>query len=45
MGVAPTQPRSRVMLWGGGRGVMEALPRVFDMLHYFETVLPSVESL
>ena len=24
---------------------MEALPRVFDMLQFFETILPSVESL
>ena len=24
---------------------MEALPRIFDMLQYFETILPSVESL
>ena len=24
---------------------MEPLPRVFDMLHYFETILPSEESL
>ena len=24
---------------------MEPLPRVFDMLQYFETILPSVESL
>ena len=30
---------------GGGGGVMEALPRIFDMLQYFETILPSVESL
>ena len=30
---------------GVGGGVMEALPRVFDMLQYFETILPSVESL
>ena len=27
------------------RGLMEPLPRVFDMLQYFETILPSVESL
>ena len=26
-------------------GLMEPLPRVFDMLQYFETILPSVESL
>ena len=29
----------------GGWGVMEPLPRVFDMLQYFEKILPSVESL
>ena len=29
----------------GGEGVMEPLPRVFDMLRYFELILPSVESL
>ena len=29
----------------GGGGVMELLSRVFDMLQYFETILPSVESL
>ena len=30
----------------GGRGAwMEHLPRVFDMLQYFETILPLVESL
>ena len=29
----------------GGRGLMEALPRVFDMLQYVETILSSVESL
>ena len=29
---------------GGGGGVIEP-PWVFDMLHYFETILPSVESL
>ena len=30
---------------GGGKGWMEPLPRVFDMLQYFETILTSVESL
>ena len=30
---------------GGGEVVMEPVPRVFDMLQYFETILPSVESL
>ena len=29
----------------GGKGVMGPLPRVFDMLRYFELILPSVESL
>ena len=29
--------------WGGGV-LMEPLPRVLDMLQYFETILPSVES-
>ena len=30
---------------GGGGGWMEALPGVFDMLQYFETILSLVESL
>ena len=32
---------------GGGEGglVREPLPRGFDMLQYFETILPLVESL
>ena len=30
---------------GGGRGVMEPLPSVFDMLQYFKKILPSLESL
>ena len=29
----------------GGEGWMEPLPGVFDMLQYFETILPLVESL
>ena len=29
----------------GGAGWMELLPGVFDMLQYFETILPLVESL
>ena len=29
----------------GGGGWMEPLPGVFDMLQYFETILPLVESL
>ena len=28
-----------------GRGLMETLPKVFNMLQYFETILPSMESL
>ena len=31
--------------WYKGEGRMEPLPRVFDNLQYFETILPSVESL
>ena len=30
---------------GGGGQWMEPLPGVFDMLQYFETILPLVESL
>ena len=30
---------------GGGVGWMEPLPGVFDLLQYFETILPLVESL
>ena len=30
---------------GGGGGWMEPLPRVLDMLQYFETILLLVESL
>ena len=30
---------------GGGGKWMETLPGVFDMLQYFETILPLVESL
>ena len=30
---------------GGEGGWMEPLPRVFDMLQYFETILPLVERL
>ena len=30
---------------GGGGGWMEPLPGVFDMLQYFETILPLVENL
>ena len=31
--------------WYKGDGRMEPLPRVFDNLQYFKTILPSVESL
>ena len=31
--------------WGEGGWWMEPLPEVFDMLQYFETILPLVESL
>ena len=31
--------------WYKGEGRMEPLPRVFDNLQYFKTILPSVESL
>ena len=34
----------QVQGWGGG-GWMEPLPGVFDMLQYFETILPLVENL
>ena len=30
---------------GGGGVLIEPLPRVFDMLQYFKTILPLVESL
>ena len=30
---------------GGGGGLMEPLPRDFDMLQYFKTILPLVENL
>ena len=33
-----------VIQGGGGGGLMEPLPRVFEMLQYLETILPSVES-
>ena len=38
-------PPQRHKAKGVGEVVMEPLPRVFDMLQYFETILPSVESL
>ena len=31
--------------WGGAGLWMEALPGVFDMLQYYEAILPLVESL
>ena len=35
-----------LLLWyKGGRGWMEPLPGVFDMLQYFETIFPLVENL
>ena len=34
-----------VVQWGGWGEGMEPLPGVFDMLQYFETILPLVESL
>ena len=34
-----------VVQGGGGGGWMEPLPGVFDMLQYFETMLPLVENL
>ena len=34
-----------VRLWRGGGGWMEPLAGVFDMLQYFETILPLLESL
>ena len=37
------QNRGTTMGRGGGR--MEPLPGVFDVLQYFETLLPLVESL
>ena len=38
-------PHRVVQGGGGGRGVMEPLPSVFDMLQYFKKILPSLESL
>ena len=42
-----TQIHTPTVLQGGGGGVglMEPHPRVFDKLQYFETILPLVESL
>ena len=36
---------TRGVAGGAGGGGMEPLPAVFDMLQYFQTILPSVESL
>ena len=38
-----TQTDTPTVVQGGGR--MEPLPGVFDMLYYFEMILPLVESL
>ena len=40
---APEEEEAEGGGWGGGG--MEPLPEVFGMLQYFETILPSVESL
>ena len=42
-----TQIRTHTVGQGGKGGVgwMKPLPGVFDMLQYFETILPLVESL
>ena len=41
-----TQSHTPTMVQGGGGGLMDPLlPWVFDMLQYFEKILPSVESL
>ena len=40
-----TQIHTPTVVQGGGREVMEPLREVFDMLQYFETILPLVESL
>ena len=41
-----TQIRIPTVVHGGGDGWMDPPPpRDFDMLQYFETILPSVESL
>ena len=40
-----TQIHTPSVVQGRGRRLKEPLPRVFDMLQYLETILPSVESL
>ena len=40
-----TQIHTPTVVQGRGGGLMGPLPRVFDMLQYFEAILPSVESL
>ena len=44
-GITQIHPLSVVQGAGGGGAWMEPVPRVFDMLQYFETILPYVESL
>ena len=39
------QIHTPTVVQGGGGVLMEPLPRVFDMLQYFKTILPLVESL
>ena len=39
------QIHTPTVVQGGEGGWMEPLPGVFDMLQYFETILPLVESL
>ena len=38
-------PRTYTQIKDGGGGLVEHLPRVFDVLQYFETTLSSVKSL
>ena len=40
-----TQIHTPTMVQGVGGGLEGTLPGVFDVLQYFETILPSVESL
>ena len=40
-----TQIHTPTVVQEGGEWWMEPLPGVFDMLQYFETILPLVESL
>jgi len=40
-----TQIYTPTVIQGVGEGFMKPLPRVFDMLQYFESILPSVKSL